>query len=425
MYDGIDSTSTTVAATANAVKKAGGQATQLAGASQQGQVVNNATNWGITYSAANDGKGTVQTVDASTSAKGIVQLYDGIDSTSTTVAATANAVKTTYDLANSKADKSTYAGTSVYGLATSSTNKWNVSFTNGVGSVNTENAGTNKGLAITTSNEWGVSFTDGVGSVNTVIASTSKLGLIKAQAETTAWAISVDANGLAKTNTVKGDSTTFGLVATNTVDTSSDATALSWGVRVSNGLGNIVPKLAGGAQYGIVTNNNTDWGITYSTANDGKGSVKTVAAGDALGLAKSGAADWQITFASGVGTVNTAAASTTQAGIVQLSDATDSTSTTLAATANAVSKKWDNTAQIWLKIDDYGKLLAVISTETDKAGWTKGTDGLEIRATKAKWAQYLVSDITKPDTDSAVYNTLITQSTENDGVLKAHILELT
>lgn len=39
--------------------------------------------------------------DGSTSKKGIVQLYDGIDSTSTSLAATANAVKTAYDLANS------------------------------------------------------------------------------------------------------------------------------------------------------------------------------------------------------------------------------------------------------------------------------------------------------------------------------------
>lgn len=44
---------------------------------------------------------TVGIQDASTSVKGAVQLSDSTSSTSTTLAATANAVKTTYDLANS------------------------------------------------------------------------------------------------------------------------------------------------------------------------------------------------------------------------------------------------------------------------------------------------------------------------------------
>lgn len=39
---------------------------------------------------------------ATTSAAGIVQLNDNINSTSTTQAATANAVKTAYDLANGR-----------------------------------------------------------------------------------------------------------------------------------------------------------------------------------------------------------------------------------------------------------------------------------------------------------------------------------
>lgn len=40
---------------------------------------------------------------ASTSGAGMVQLYDGVDSTDATKAATANAVKTAYDLANGRA----------------------------------------------------------------------------------------------------------------------------------------------------------------------------------------------------------------------------------------------------------------------------------------------------------------------------------
>jgi hypothetical protein len=61
---------------------------------------------GITASSPLTGGGTSGAVtvgiqDASTSVKGAVQLSDSISSTSTTLAATANAVKTTYDLANS------------------------------------------------------------------------------------------------------------------------------------------------------------------------------------------------------------------------------------------------------------------------------------------------------------------------------------
>jgi hypothetical protein len=61
---------------------------------------------GITASSPLTGGGTSGAVtvgiqDASTSVKGAVQLSDSTASTSTTLAATANAVKTTYDLANS------------------------------------------------------------------------------------------------------------------------------------------------------------------------------------------------------------------------------------------------------------------------------------------------------------------------------------
>lgn len=46
--------------------------------------------------------GVISINDGSTSAKGVVQLSDAVNSTSTSLAATANAVKTAYDLANGK-----------------------------------------------------------------------------------------------------------------------------------------------------------------------------------------------------------------------------------------------------------------------------------------------------------------------------------
>ncbi|WP_050977463.1 phage tail protein [Edwardsiella ictaluri] len=84
LNDSINSTSTTQAATANAVKQAydtGAQAKNRADSA---------------YTLAND---KWMAVNASTTRAGIVQLNDNINSTSTTQAATANAVKQAYDRA--------------------------------------------------------------------------------------------------------------------------------------------------------------------------------------------------------------------------------------------------------------------------------------------------------------------------------------
>ena len=51
--------------------------------------------------------GTISVADSSTSAKGVVQLSSAINSTSTTLAATASAVKSAYDLANGKQSPAT------------------------------------------------------------------------------------------------------------------------------------------------------------------------------------------------------------------------------------------------------------------------------------------------------------------------------
>lgn len=51
--------------------------------------------------------GTISVANASTSAKGVVQLSNAVNSTSTSLAATAGALKTTYDLANGKQSPAT------------------------------------------------------------------------------------------------------------------------------------------------------------------------------------------------------------------------------------------------------------------------------------------------------------------------------
>ena len=109
VYNGVDSTDTSSAATANAVKTAYDKAVSA-------------------YNLAN-GKYTAAT--ATTSAYGITKLYNGVDSTDTSLAATANAAKTAYDkavsaynLANGKwtAANATTAATGIVKLVTGDMN---------------------------------------------------------------------------------------------------------------------------------------------------------------------------------------------------------------------------------------------------------------------------------------------------------------
>ena len=92
LLDSIENTSVTHAATANAVKEAfdkGQSALDLAG----------------TKAASSHNHGAGDLPNASTSAKGVVQLLDSIENTSVTHAATANAVKEAYDKGQSALDK--------------------------------------------------------------------------------------------------------------------------------------------------------------------------------------------------------------------------------------------------------------------------------------------------------------------------------
>ena len=92
LNDNINSASTTQAATANAVRKAVEVAKPgIATASTAGIIKASSDNWGVRVDSSS-GVASVNTVDASTTAKGIVQLEDSIESTDTTKAATAWAV---------------------------------------------------------------------------------------------------------------------------------------------------------------------------------------------------------------------------------------------------------------------------------------------------------------------------------------------
>lgn len=92
LNDAINSDSTTQAATANAVRKAVETAKPgIATANTAGVIKASSDNWGVQVDASS-GIARVNTTLASTDFEGIVQLSDAVDSTSTTQAATANAV---------------------------------------------------------------------------------------------------------------------------------------------------------------------------------------------------------------------------------------------------------------------------------------------------------------------------------------------
>lgn len=77
---------------------------------------------------------TISVKDSSTSQKGVVQLYDGTDSSSTSLAATANALNSVYTLANLAYNSSGSGPTSTnlaYQEFTASTNQTEFSITNG------------------------------------------------------------------------------------------------------------------------------------------------------------------------------------------------------------------------------------------------------------------------------------------------------
>ena len=105
-------------------------------ASILGGIKSSAENWKIAVDPTTS-IASVNTVDASTSTKGIVQLEDSISSTDTTKAATANAVRQAVATA-----KPGIATASTAGIIKASSDPWRVQVdaSSGIASVNTEDA---------------------------------------------------------------------------------------------------------------------------------------------------------------------------------------------------------------------------------------------------------------------------------------------
>ena len=161
LNDNINSDSQTQAATANAVRKAVADAKPgIATTSATGVIKASSSNWGVQVNSTT-GEATVKTVDASTSAKGIVQLSDTIDD-STDKAATAKAVKTAVTAATPG-----IATTSATGVVKASSSNWGVQVdgTTGEATVKTVDASTSaKGL---------VQLNDNTNSTSTAQAATA------------------------------------------------------------------------------------------------------------------------------------------------------------------------------------------------------------------------------------------------------------
>ena len=276
----------------------------------------------------NIASGVISVNTASTSVAGIVQLNNAVNSTSTTTAATANAVKTAYDQAvlvmsgaSASANGSTgrvpqpVIGDQVKYLKGDGT--WDTPYTHPTYTAQT---------GIATSNQtpgFGATFnidqysSDTLGHISGRVTRTVKIP------DTVATA---SAKGLVQIGT--NIDVSSGTISVKTADT-SNLGLVKIGTNINVTSGTISVNTATNAQLGLVqagTNINIASGII---------SVNTASASQ-LGLVKVGT---NINVNDGTISVNTG--STSVAGIVQLNNAVNSTSTTTAATANAVKTAYD------------------------------------------------------------------------------------
>ncbi|WP_395756181.1 tail fiber protein [Edwardsiella ictaluri] len=300
LNDSISSTSTTQAATANAVKQAydtGARAKIRADSA---------------YTLAND---KWMAVNASTTRAGIVQLNDSINSTSTTQAATANAVKQAYDTgaqAKIRAD-------SAYTLANG---KWMA--------VNAST--THAGI---------VQLNDSINSTSTTQAATANA--VKQAYDTGAQAKSRADSAYTLANdkwmAVNASTTRAGIVQLNDSINSTSTTQAATANAVKQAY-----------DTGAQAKSRAD--SAYTLAND----------------------KWMA--------VN---ASTTRAGIVQLNDSINSTSTTQAATANAVKQAYDTGAQAKNRADSAYTLAndkwMAVNASTTRAGIVQLNDNINSTST--------------------------------------------
>ena len=254
-----------------------------------------------------DAAGTISVTNASTSAAGVVQLNDSTSSTSTTQAATANAVKNAYN-----------AATAVMGAASASA-------AGTAGRVPASAAGDQEKFlrADATWAEIPETYTH-----PTYTATTG----IETGNQSVQLGESVNVSQVATDSTGHVTSQT-----TRTITFTHPTYTAQTGVATTN------QTPAFGSTFNI------DQFVSDSTGHISSRTTRTVtipataATTDALGLVKIGT---NITVNSGV--ISIANGSTSAKGVVQLSDSVSSTSTTLAATANAVKTAYDKATTVYV-----------------------------------------------------------------------------
>lgn len=344
MSDAIDSNVSTTAATSKAVKLAydkaasaeAGLATKAASDHTHSAYVNQnafskitvgsntvaadtatdtvtftGTNVTITPNASTD---TIDfaVAEGSTSAKGIVQMSDAIDSSASTTAATSKAVKTAYDLANE-------ANAAAGALASS---KADANHTHSV--YANQNAFSNIKVGSTT------------------IAADTTTDTFEIVAGTNVSLTGDTANDKVTINVPNASTTAKGAVqltdSTSSTSTTTAATPNSVKAaydRAGDALAEAAKKAASEHTHAAYVNQNA-----FSNIKVGSTTVAADTTTDTVEFVGSNvtitpdATNDKVTF-------TVANGSTTAKGVVQLSDAVNSTSTSLAATANAVKKAYD------------------------------------------------------------------------------------
>ncbi|KAF6252666.1 hypothetical protein COO60DRAFT_1643785 [Scenedesmus sp. NREL 46B-D3] len=326
LSDSTTDSSTTNAATANAVRAAFNNRPASTDALAEGTVniyysnarVRSTLSAGAGLVFAN---GQFSGSAASTTAAGIVQLSDSTNDSSTTAAATANAVRAAFNNRPATADALTEGTTNLYysnaRVRSTLSAGAGLTFTNGVFSAQLSDSTSNSSTSVAaTANAVRAAFNNRPATADALAEGTTNLYYSNARVRSTLSA----GTGLTFTNGVfvaSAASTTAAGIVQLSDSTSDNSTANAATANAVRAAFNNRPATADALAEGTTN-------LYYSNARV----RSTLSAGAGL------------TFTNGVFVAS--AASTTAAGIVQLSDSTTESSTSVAATANAVRAAFNN-----------------------------------------------------------------------------------
>ena len=346
--------------------------------------------------------------DASTTARGVVQLNNATNSTSTTQAATANAVKSAYDRS------SWSTGTFTSTTASSSKTTGAVVITGGLGVGGavyaTSFIGDGSGLTGVATTLQTVTSGSGNSSSNKILLTNSEDAT---SGQTGALQVTTGGLSVAKNIHVGKDVIVSGNLVVNGTTTTVDSTSLT--VRdtiISLGQGNDSGSKDVGLIFGKFNSNvaifydisdsKLKFGLTNSDASsnqitlDETGNLPIDISGPVTATSFSGSIDGSNIDSGSIGVDRLPDASTSAQGVVQLNDLTTSTSTTQAATANAVKTAYDRSS--W----STGSFTSATPSTSTGTGAVLITGGLGVGG--AVYATSFSGSIDGDDIDSGTIN---------------------